>query len=114
MTVWLTGLPSAGKSTVAEAVAGRLAEAGNRVEVLDGDVVRTMLSRDVGFSRKDREENMRRVGWVADLLSRNGVFAMCALISPYRAVRDEVRAGTGGASSRSTSPRPQTCARRGT
>ena len=96
LTIWLTGLPSAGKSTVAEAVAGRRAEAGNRVEVLDGDVVRAMLSRHLGFSRKDREQNVRRVGSVTDLLSRNGVFAVCALISPYRAVRDEVRAWHGG------------------
>lgn len=95
LTIWLTGLPSAGKSTVAKGVAARLAQAGNRVELLDGDVVRTMLSRDLGFSRRDREENMRRVGWVADLLSRNGVFAVCALISPYRAIREEVRSWHG-------------------
>ncbi|HVM01146.1 MAG TPA: adenylyl-sulfate kinase [Acidimicrobiales bacterium] len=92
LTIWLTGLPSAGKTTLARGIARRLAEAGHRVEVLDGDVVRTQLTRDLGFSREDRAENVRRVGFVADLLSRNGVMAVCALVSPYRAERDEVRA----------------------
>lgn len=92
LTVWFTGLPSSGKSTLAAAVGERLARAGRRVEVLDGDEVRTHLTRDLGFSREDRIENVRRVGFVASLLSRNGVIVLCALISPYREARDEVRA----------------------
>lgn len=95
LTVWFTGLPSAGKTTIAEALAARLRDEGRRVEVLDGDAVRTGLSRDLGFSRADRDENVRRVGYVAQLLSRNGVVALCALASPYRAARDAVRAAHG-------------------
>jgi adenylylsulfate kinase len=91
MTVWLTGLPSSGKSTIARALEKRLLDEGRPVEVLDGDVVRTHLTRDLGFSRQDREENVRRIGFVADLLSRNGVVVLCPVIAPYRAVRDEVR-----------------------
>jgi adenylylsulfate kinase len=89
--VWLTGLPSSGKTTLARALEKRLLDAGHRVEVLDGDVVRTHLTRDLGFSREDRDENVRRIGYVAHLLSRNGVVALCPVISPYRAARDEVR-----------------------
>ena len=91
-TVWLTGLPSSGKSTLAHAIEKRLIDAGKRVEVLDGDVVRTHLTRDLGFSREDRDENVRRVGFVASLLARNGVIVLCPVIAPYRAARDEVRA----------------------
>ena len=91
LTVWLTGLPSAGKTTLAHALEKRLLGAGYRVEVLDGDVVRTHLTRGLGFSREDREENVRRIGFVAHLLSRNGVVAIASVISPYRAVRDELR-----------------------
>lgn len=90
-TVWLTGLPSAGKTTIARALEKRLLDGGRKVEVLDGDVVRTHLTRDLGFSRDDRDENIRRIGFVANLLSRNGVVVLCSVISPYRAVRDEVR-----------------------
>jgi adenylylsulfate kinase len=92
VTVWLTGLPSAGKSTIARALEKRLLDEGKRVEVLDGDVVRTHLTRDLGFSREDRDENVRRIGFVAHLLSRNGVIVLCPVIAPYRAARDEVRA----------------------
>ncbi len=92
LTVWFTGLPSAGKSTIARALEKHLLGEGRRVEVLDGDVVRTHLCKDLGFSREDRDENVRRVGFVAHLLARNGVVAICALVSPYRAARDEVRA----------------------
>lgn len=92
VTVWLTGLPSSGKTTVARALAARLTGSGRRVEVLDGDLVRTHLTRDLGFSREDRDENVRRIGFVAHLLSRNGVVAVCSVISPYRSARDEVRA----------------------
>ena len=87
-TIWLTGLPSAGKSTIAEIVAARLRDEGERVEILDGDVVRTYLSKGLGFSKEDRDENIRRIGFVASLLARNGVKVLVAAISPYREVRD--------------------------
>ena len=90
-TIWLTGLPSAGKTTIARAVEKRLLDEGRKVEVLDGDVVRTHLTKGLGFSREDRDENVRRIGFVADLLSRNGVVVLCPVIAPYRSVRDEVR-----------------------
>jgi len=92
LTVWFTGLPSAGKTTLAEALCTRLRAAGHRVEMLDGDVLRTYLTADLGFSRHDRTLNVIRVGFVAHLLSRNGVIAVCSLISPYRDDRDRVRA----------------------
>lgn len=91
VTVWLTGLPSAGKSTIAYALEKRLIDEGRPVEVLDGDVVRSYLTKGLGFSKADRDENVRRVGWVANLLSRNGITVLCALVSPYRALRDELR-----------------------
>jgi adenylyl-sulfate kinase len=90
-TVWFTGMSGSGKSTLSNVLAQRLREAGARVEVLDGDVVRTLLCKDLGFSHADREENVRRIGFVCELLSRNGVIAIVAAISPYRACRDEVR-----------------------
>jgi adenylylsulfate kinase len=92
VTVWFTGLPSAGKTTIAGLVGRRLAEQGRRVEVLDGDVVRAQLSRGLGFSKADRDENIRRIGYVAGLLTGHGVTVLVSAISPYRAVRDEVRA----------------------
>ncbi|HEY3667340.1 MAG TPA: adenylyl-sulfate kinase [Polyangiaceae bacterium] len=92
MTIWLTGLPCSGKTTIAKALAERLIGEGRRVEVLDGDVVRRHLSSGLGFSREDRDRHVRRVGFVANLLSRNGVVVIAALVSPYRAVRDELRA----------------------
>jgi adenylylsulfate kinase len=92
-TLWFTGLPSSGKTTLAHGVAKRLVDAGyDRVEVLDGDVARQHLTAGLGFSREDRSENIRRIGWVAHLLARNGVIVLCSVISPYRSVRDEVRA----------------------
>jgi adenylyl-sulfate kinase len=91
-TLWLTGLPCSGKSTLAEMVARELERRGGEVEVLDGDVVRTHLSRGLGYSKADRDENIRRIGLVCRLLSRHGVAAIAAAISPYRAIRDEVRA----------------------
>ena len=90
-TLWLTGLSGAGKSTASQLVAGRLRTLGARVEVLDGDVVRTHLSKGLGYSRADRDENIRRIGFVCELLSRNGVIAIVAAISPYRAARAQVR-----------------------
>ncbi|MFT7484701.1 MAG: adenylylsulfate kinase [Candidatus Paceibacteria bacterium] len=90
-TLWFTGLSGAGKSTLAEYLTPILRERGCKVEVLDGDVVRTNLSKGLGFSKEDRDTNISRIGFVANLLSRNGCCAMTAAISPYTAVRDEVR-----------------------
>jgi len=90
-TIWFTGLSGAGKSTLTKAVAARLRAAGAKVEVLDGDVVRTNLSKGLGFSKEDRDTNIRRIGFVCDLLSRNGVIAIAAAISPYREIRREIR-----------------------
>jgi adenylylsulfate kinase len=90
--VWLTGLSGAGKSTVARLVEQALRERGARVEVLDGDAVRDNLSQGLGFSKEDRDTNIRRIAFVADRLSRNGVTVIAAAISPYRGARDEARA----------------------
>jgi len=91
MTLWFTGLSGAGKSTVAQLVEEELRERAHQVEVLDGDVVRQNLSKGLGFSKEDRDTNIRRIAFVADLLSRNGVIAITAAISPYREIRDEAR-----------------------
>jgi len=91
-TVWLTGLPSAGKTTIARALAVRLRAAGAKVEVLDGDELRTHLTAGLGFSRADRDTNVRRVGFVARLLARNGVTVLVPVIAPYADSRAEVRA----------------------
>ena len=91
-TVWLTGLPSAGKSTVARELADRLRAEGRRVEILDGDELRAHLTADLGFSRTDRDTNVARVGFVARLLARNGVVVLVPVIAPYAAARDAVRA----------------------
>jgi adenylyl-sulfate kinase len=91
-TLWLTGLPRSGKSTVAGIVAGRLRALGvERLEVLDGDVVREGLSRDLGFSRADREENIHRIAFVSKLLTRNGIVVIVAAISPFREGRELAR-----------------------
>ena len=92
VTVWLTGLSSAGKSTLSRAVYERLWARGHRVELLDGDEVRQHLSRGLSFSKEDRNENIKRIGFVAEMLARHGVIAIVSAISPYREVRDEVRA----------------------
>jgi adenylyl-sulfate kinase len=92
--VWFTGLPSSGKSTIARSVYDQLLERGCRAELLDGAEVRESLSQGLGFSREDREANVRRIGYVAKLLSRNGVIAICAAVSPYAATRKEVRHNT--------------------
>jgi adenylyl-sulfate kinase len=89
--VWFTGLSGAGKSTLADRLTARLRCEGAKVELLDGDVVRTNLSKELGFSRCDRDTNVRRIGFVAELLARNGVVAVVAAISPYRDVREEVK-----------------------
>jgi adenylyl-sulfate kinase len=90
-TLWFTGLSGAGKSTLAQGIRDEMVARGRRVEILDGDEIRTTLSKGLGFSKEDRDTNIRRIGYVARLLSRNGVIAIAAAISPYRAVRDEVR-----------------------
>jgi len=94
-TVWFTGLSGAGKSTIAEALVRKLRERNVKVELLDGDVVRTNLSKGLGFSKEDRDINIRRIAFVCHLLSRNNVCAIGAAISPYRAIRDEARAMIG-------------------
>src|SRR5207248_6000250 len=95
-TIWFTGLSGSGKSTVADLVTAELERRGQPVEVMDGDVVRTHLSKGLGFSKEDRDENIRRIGFVCNLLSKHGVFAIAAAISPYREIRDEVRAAAAG------------------
>ena len=90
-TVWLTGLPSAGKTTIAHELAGRLRSDGHRVEVLDGDEIREFISAGLGFSRADRHTNVQRIGFVAELLARNGVLALVPVIAPYADSRDAVR-----------------------
>jgi adenylyl-sulfate kinase len=89
--LWFTGLSGAGKSTIANVVVDELRARGRKVELLDGDEIREHLSNGLGFSKADRDENIRRIGWVASVLARNGVVSVTAAISPYRAVRDEVR-----------------------
>jgi adenylylsulfate kinase len=91
VTLWFTGLSGAGKTTISQAVAAELQARARNVEVLDGDIVRQNLSKGLGFSKEDRDTNVRRIGFVANLLSRNGVVAITAAISPYRAIRDEIR-----------------------
>jgi len=94
-TIWFTGMSGAGKSTLSHALITRLREAGGenglKIELLDGDVVRTNLSKGLGFSREDRDTNIRRIGFVCELLSRNGVIAVVAAITPYRDTREEVK-----------------------
>jgi sulfate adenylyltransferase len=93
--VWFTGLSGAGKSTTAEVLTTLLLEHGRQVTLLDGDVVRTHLSKGLGFSREDRDTNIRRIGFVASEIVRHGGIAVCAAISPYRATRNEVRQMVG-------------------
>jgi adenylylsulfate kinase len=90
-TIWFTGLSGAGKTTLAQRLAHELRAQGSRVEVLDGDEVRTNLSQGLGFSKQDRDMNIRRIAYVSRLLSRNGVVVLSAAISPYREVREEAR-----------------------
>jgi len=91
MVIWLTGLPCAGKTTLSRALFEHFSTAGRRVEVLDGDVVRRHLSQGLGFSREDRDVNVRRIGFVASLLAKHGVIVIVAAVSPYRQARDDVR-----------------------
>lgn len=94
-TLWFTGLSGSGKTTLARAVERILRDRGLKVEVLDGDIVRTNLSKGLGFSKEDRDTNIKRIGFVCKLLSRNGVVAIGSAISPYREVRDFVRRDIG-------------------
>ncbi|OUL21463.1 adenylyl-sulfate kinase [Nostoc sp. T09] len=92
--LWLTGLSGAGKTTIAQRLENNLREQGYLVELLDGDAIRQHLSVELGFTKEDRDINVRRVGYVANLLSRNGAIVIVSLISPYRQVRDELRCST--------------------
>src|ERR1700689_4023210 len=91
VVIWLTGLSGAGKSTLAETLAPELRAHGRRVEILDGDLVRTHLSKGLGFSREDRDTNIARIPFVAHLLQRNGVVVLVAAISPFRETREQAR-----------------------
>ncbi|MBL7131944.1 MAG: adenylyl-sulfate kinase [Candidatus Omnitrophica bacterium] len=95
LTVWFTGLPGSGKSTIANLVAEKLKAKGYKVERLDGDVVRKGLTRDLGFSKEDRDKNIERVTFVAKLLTRNGVIVLSSFVSPYRAARENARREIG-------------------
>ncbi|MFJ9634409.1 adenylyl-sulfate kinase [Streptomyces sp. NPDC091280] len=90
-TVWLTGLPSAGKTTIAQRLSDRLKAEGRRVEVLDGDEIRRFLSAGLGFSREDRNTNVQRIGLVSEVLARNGVLSLVPVIAPYADSREAVR-----------------------
>ncbi|KST63330.1 adenylyl-sulfate kinase [Mastigocoleus testarum] len=91
VTVWFTGLSGAGKTTISQAVAEKLRLQGYRLEILDGDVVRENLTKGLGFSKADRDENIRRIGFVSHLLTRNGVIVLVSAISPYSKIREEVK-----------------------
>jgi adenylylsulfate kinase len=94
-TLWFTGLSGAGKTTISEIVSNEIHARGSKLEILDGDVIRENLSKGLGFSKEDRDTNIRRIAFVADLLSRNGVPVITAAISPYRELRDEARTQMG-------------------
>ncbi len=93
--IWFTGLSGAGKSTIAAELERELTKRYLNYETLDGDVVRTHLSKGLGFSKADRDTNIRRIGWVARTLAKHGCISICAAISPYKSIRDEIRSETG-------------------
>lgn len=95
VTVWFTGLSGAGKTTISHALAEQMQGEGYKLEILDGDIVRQNLTKGLGFSKEDRDENIRRIGFVSQLLTRNGVIVFVSAISPYREIRDEVRGKIG-------------------
>jgi len=110
--VWLTGLSGAGKTTIASALVPELRAAGRRVELLDGDVVREHLSKGLGFSREDRDENVARIAFVARLLARNGVAVVVSAISPYRGARESARRAIGDFVEVHVAPPLEECIRR--
>jgi adenylyl-sulfate kinase len=112
VVLWFTGLSGAGKSTLAEAVVPKLRALGKRVEFLDGDIVRTHLSKGLGFSREDRDINIARIAFVAHLLARNGVFVLVAAISPFRETRENARALIGDFVEVHVAPPLEECIRR--
>ncbi|WP_107668949.1 adenylyl-sulfate kinase [Cyanothece sp. BG0011] len=95
VTVWFTGLSGAGKTTITRALEQKLRDAGYSLEILDGDIVRTNLTKGLGFSKEDRDTNIRRIGFVCHLLTRNGVIVLVSAISPYREIREEVKGKIG-------------------
>lgn len=95
VTVWFTGLSGAGKTTISHALADKLRSQGCKLEILDGDIVRENLTKGLGFSKEDRDTNIRRIGFVAHLLTRNGVIVFVSAISPYRAIREELKEKIG-------------------
>lgn len=95
VTVWFTGLSGAGKTTITRALEAKIREAGYPLEILDGDIVRTNLTKGLGFSKEDRDENIRRIGFVSNLLTRHGVIVLVSAISPYRDIREEVKQKIG-------------------
>ncbi len=95
VTIWLTGLSGAGKTTITQALAQKLRDHNYSIEILDGDIVRTNLTKGLGFSKEDRDENIRRIGFVSHLLTRNGVIVLVSAISPYREIREEVKQKIG-------------------
>lgn len=95
VTIWFTGLSGAGKTTISTAVSEKLQSLGYNLEILDGDIVRQNLTKGLGFSKEDRDENIRRIGFVAHLLTRNNVIVIVSAISPYRQIREEVRQKIG-------------------
>jgi adenylyl-sulfate kinase len=112
VVLWFTGLSGAGKSTLAEAVVPKLRALGKRVEFLDGDIVRTHLSKGLSFSREDRDTNVARIAFVAHLLARNGVFVLVAAISPFRVTREHARALIGEFVEVHVAPPLEECIRR--
>jgi adenylyl-sulfate kinase len=93
--IWFTGLSGSGKTTISSLVAKELKKRGYKIEVLDGDEIRTNISKGLGFSKEDRDINIRRIGWVCEVLTRNNIIAIGAAISPYRAIREEIRKNIG-------------------
>lgn len=112
VTVWFTGLPCSGKSTIADAVAEVLRKRGYKVERLDGDILRKHISKDLGFSKEDRFENLRRAGFIAKLLTRNGIIVLASFVSPYREIRNELRKEIGEFMEVYVKASPETCAKR--
>ena len=112
VTIWFTGLSGAGKTTLAEALTPRLRSSGKKIEILDGDIVRTHLSKGLGFSKEDRDTNILRIAFVAHLLTRNGVTVLVSAISPYRSTRNRAREMIGDFVEVHVAPPLEECIRR--